>query len=163
MMPLNEEMQLEESAAGNELVDEPLSEEVLMGRSFDDTSQPVAEEALITPVPAAVDKVETLPPTLETPAVAMAGPSSAALFEREESEHFRTRWSEIQGSFVDEPRAAVLQADALVTEVIEHLTTMFNSEHRSLEGQWNQGSDVSTEDLRKALQRYRSFFNRLVV
>jgi hypothetical protein len=89
--------------------------------------------------------------------------SSTALLNREESEHFRTRWNEIQGKFVDEPRAAVQQADTLVSEVIEQITQMFANEHSSLEGQWNQGNDVSTEDLRKALQRYRSFFNRLVV
>lgn len=89
--------------------------------------------------------------------------SSTALLDREESEHLRTRWNEIQGKFVDEPRSAVQQADTLVSEVIEKITQMFANEHSSLEGQWNQGNDVSTEDLRKALQRYRSFFNRLVV
>ena len=89
--------------------------------------------------------------------------SSTALLDREESEHLRTHWNEIQGKFVDEPRSAVQQADALVSEVIEKITQMFANEHSSLEGQWNQGNDVSTEDLRKALQRYRSFFNRLVV
>lgn len=100
--------------------------------------------------------------THEAPIGTNAG-SSAALLNREESEHFRTRWSEIQGKFVDEPRSAVQQADALVSEVIEQITRMFANEHSSLESQWNQGNDVSTEDLRKALQRYRSFFNRLVV
>jgi len=89
--------------------------------------------------------------------------SSTALLNPEESEHYRTRWNEIQGKFVDEPRSAVQQADALVSDVIEQITQMFGNEHSSLEGQWNQGNDVSTEDLRKALQRYRSFFNRLVV
>ena len=89
--------------------------------------------------------------------------SAAALLDREESEHLRARWNEIQGKFVDEPRSAVQQADTLVSEVIEKITQMFANEHSSLEGQWNQGNDVSTEDLRKALQRYRSFFNRLVV
>jgi len=89
--------------------------------------------------------------------------SASALLDREVSEHLRVRWNEIQGKFVDEPRSAVQQADVLVTEVIEKITQMFTSEHTVLEGQWKQGSDVSTEDLRKALQRYRSFFNRLVV
>ena len=89
--------------------------------------------------------------------------SSGALLNREESERFRTRWNEIQGKFVDEPRAAVQQADVLVSEVIEQITQMFAKEHNSLEGQWNQGNDASTEDLRKALQHYRTFFNRLVV
>lgn len=89
--------------------------------------------------------------------------SSASLLNRDESEHFRMRWNEIQGKFVDEPRSAVEQADVLVTEVIRLITEMFTNEHSSLEGQWKQGNDVSTEDLRKALQHYRSFFNRLVV
>ena len=100
--------------------------------------------------------------THETPIGTNAG-SPASLLNREESEQFRTRWNEIQGKFVDEPRSAVEQADELVTEVIELITEMFNNEHRSLEAQWNKGNDVSTEDLRIALQRYRSFFNNLVV
>ncbi len=100
--------------------------------------------------------------THDTPSGTTAG-SSPALINHEESEHFRTRWNEIQGMFVDEPRSAVQQADALVSEVMENITQMFANEHSSLEGQWNQGNDVSTEDLRKTLQRYRSFFNRLVV
>ena len=80
-----------------------------------------------------------------------------------ESEQFRARWNEVQGRFVDEPRSAVQQADTLVTEVIEKITEMFANEHSLLEGQWNQGNEVSTEELRKALQYYRSFFNRLVL
>jgi len=91
------------------------------------------------------------------------GGSLAALLNRDLSEHFRTLWNEIQGKFVDEPRAAVQQADALVSEVVDQITQMFASEHSALEARWNQGKDVSTEDLRQALQRYRSFFNRLVV
>jgi hypothetical protein len=98
----------------------------------------------------------------ETP-ISMNVGSSAALLNLDESEQFRTRWNEIQGKFVDEPRSAVQQADTLVSEVIEKITQMFANEHSSLEGQWNQGNDVSTEELRKALQHYRSFFNRLVV
>jgi hypothetical protein len=89
--------------------------------------------------------------------------SPAALFNFEESEQFRARWNEIQGKFVDEPRFAVQQADALVSEVIEKITQMFANEHGSLEGQWNQGNDVSTEELRMALKHYRSFFNRLIL
>jgi hypothetical protein len=88
--------------------------------------------------------------------------SEAALLNHEVSELFRTRWNEIQGKFVDEPRSAVQQADALVADVIEKLTQMFANEHSSLEEQWEDGNDVSTEDLRRTLQHYRSFFNRLV-
>ena len=88
---------------------------------------------------------------------------SVAILNREESEHLRTLWNEIQGKFVDEPRLAVQQADALVSETVEKIIQVFATEHASLEGQWNQGIDVSTEDLRKAFQHYRSFFNKLVV
>jgi hypothetical protein len=88
--------------------------------------------------------------------------SLVALLDRDMSEHLRTRWDEIQGRFVDEPRSAVQQADALVFEVVEKITQMFANEYGSLESQWKQGNNVSTEDLRKSLQYYRSFFNRLV-
>jgi len=89
--------------------------------------------------------------------------SQAALLSQNESAHFRSRWNEIQGMFVDEPRTAVQQADELVSDVIEMITRMFSNEHNTLEAKWNQGNDVSTEDLRQALQHYRTFFNRLVV
>lgn len=89
--------------------------------------------------------------------------SVVPLLSHDESEHFRTRWNEVQGKFVDEPRSAVQQADALVSDVIEKITQMFANEHGALEAQWKEGKDVSTEGLRKALQHYRSFFNRLVV
>jgi hypothetical protein len=114
------------------------------------------------------DKQSSYTPPVVTPALQKAptlpvSGSLAALLDREESEHFRTRWNEIQGKFVDEPRTAVQQADGLVSEVVDRITRLFAQEHSSLESQWNLGSDVSTEDLRKALQHYRSFFNRLVV
>jgi hypothetical protein len=87
----------------------------------------------------------------------------APLLTPNESEHLRARWNEIQGKFVDEPRSAVKQADALVGEVIEKITQLFTSEQSLLEDQWKQGSEVSTEDLRQTLQHYRAFFNRLTM
>jgi hypothetical protein len=74
----------------------------------------------------------------------------------------RSRWEEIQGSFVDEPRRAVEEADSLVAELMQRLADSFAEERKGLEGQWDRGDDVSTEDLRIALQRYRSFFDRLL-
>jgi len=96
------------------------------------------------------------------PSIGTNAPLSVDLLNGEESEQLCTRWNEIQGKFVDEPRSAVQQADALVSDVTEKITQMFTDEHSTLESQWKQGNDVSTEDLRKALQRYRFFFNRLV-
>ncbi|PYL60508.1 MAG: hypothetical protein DMF24_09970 [Verrucomicrobia bacterium] len=84
------------------------------------------------------------------------------LFPENDSANFRNRWTEIQAAFVDEPRRAVEQADALVAEVIKRLASSFADERSKLEGQWGRGDNVSTEDLRVALQRYRAFFDRLL-
>ena len=74
----------------------------------------------------------------------------------------RSQWTDIQAGFVDEPRRAVERADGLVADAIKRLAETFANERAQLEGQWDRGSDVSTEDLRQALQRYRSFFSRLL-
>jgi hypothetical protein len=84
------------------------------------------------------------------------------LFTGSDGENFHRRWSDIQASFVDEPRGAVEQADSLVAEVMQHLATTFADERRALEQQWARGGDADTEDLRLALRRYRSFFDRLL-
>ena len=87
---------------------------------------------------------------------------NAALFNSEEAQRFRTQWTDVQAAFVDEPRKAVEQADSLVASAIKRLAEVFAEERQQLEGQWDRGDDISTEDLRLALQRYRSFFNRLL-
>jgi hypothetical protein len=84
------------------------------------------------------------------------------LFAGNESEDFRHRWADIQTAFVDEPRQAVEKADALVAAAIKRLAEVFAHERSTLEQQWARGGDVSTEDLRVALKRYRAFFDRLL-
>ena len=97
------------------------------------------------------------------PAVENNGDQHATpLFAKDESEDFRRRWTDIQAAFVDEPRQSVENADSLVASAIKRLAEIFARERSSLEQQWAQGGDVSTEDLRVALQRYRSFFDRLL-
>jgi hypothetical protein len=85
-----------------------------------------------------------------------------ALFADDELTEFRSRWDGIQSGFVDEPRQAVEQADALVADVVDRLTAGFSDARSRLEEQWAQGEDASTEELRVALTRYRSFFKRLL-
>jgi len=87
---------------------------------------------------------------------------SAPLFPNDELENLRGRWKEIQTAFVDEPRKAVEQADGLVASAMKRLAEMFAAERSKLEQQWDRGDSVSTEDLRVALQRYRTFFHRLL-
>ena len=84
------------------------------------------------------------------------------LFTEVEMEEFRTQWNPLQTGFVDEPRRAVEDADKLVASVMQRLAEGFANERSGLEKQWDRGDNVSTEDLRVALQRYRSFFGRLL-
>jgi hypothetical protein len=85
-----------------------------------------------------------------------------ALFPDDEVQAFRTRWEAIQTGFVDEPRTAVSEADALVAHVVTRLAEVFSQERTTLEQQWGRGDQISTEDLRLTLQRYRAFFDRLL-
>jgi len=87
---------------------------------------------------------------------------AAPLFPENEAGELRRRWDSVQASFVDEPRRAVEQADELVANAMKRLAETFANERAALESQWDRGDSVSTEDLRLALQRYRSFFGRLL-
>jgi hypothetical protein len=89
-------------------------------------------------------------------------PPPTPLFQDTEAQDFRSRWDHIQIAFVDEPQQAVKDADNLVAETMKRLAEVFTDERKKLETQWGRGDDVSTENLRIALQRYRSFFNRLL-
>ena len=84
------------------------------------------------------------------------------LFEDEAARKFRSRWQVIQGKFVDDPRDSVKQADDLVADIIKSVTMSFADRRIDLEKQWNSGANISTEDMRVALKRYRSFFERLL-
>jgi hypothetical protein len=89
-------------------------------------------------------------------------PPAVELFPTEEVERFRGEWREIQVRFVDDPRDAVQNADQLVAQVMQSLATTFTNHKHELEGRWQEGDKVETEDLRQALQQYRSFFNHLL-
>ena len=84
------------------------------------------------------------------------------LFAGEDADRFRQQWQEIQGRFVDDPRRAVEEGDSLVATLMQRLAETFADERANLEKQWDGAGDVSTEDLRVAVQRYRSFFERLL-
>ena len=84
------------------------------------------------------------------------------LLDEGQASSFTERWREVQVDFVDRPRESVEQADALVAELMQKLAASFSDERSRLEQQWEGGDEVSTEDLRVALTRYRSFFDRLL-
>jgi hypothetical protein len=103
----------------------------------------------------------------EVPAAAASGPAAGQeprtqLVGADEHAGFVARWQEIQAEFVDEPRKAVHDADALVTDLMQRLAEMLASERDQLESRMGADGDVSTEDLRQGLRRYRSLFERLL-
>ncbi len=109
-------------------------------------------------VPGARDKSRTHAVAAASAMERETGP----LFSGDEANELRSRWDAIQVGFVDEPRRAVELADNLVAGTMKRLAEIFTDERSKLEGQWDQGENVSTEDLRLALRRYRSFFSRLL-
>lgn len=117
-----------------------------------DTSDQPAEGGPVVEETAAQNQARTNP----------QGADLALLFDKDASEKFRNRWLAIQSKFVDDPNDSVKQADQLVLEVIDNMTKSFANRRGTLEKQWNGGETASTEDLRIALQHYRSFFERLL-
>lgn len=111
---------------------------------------------------------EETQPAAPPGAAGAAGPGPEAetttqpLLQTGDADGFHRRWESIQIGFVDDPRRAVADADALVAEVIRRLAETFSEERSRLEGHWGRGEDVPTDDLRLTLQRYRSFFHRLL-
>ena len=110
-------------------------------------------------VPTQDQDIETAPQS--TGAMASAS-NGGSLLPAEMDATFQQRWKEIQTRFVDEPRGAVEDADGLVANLMQQLAEGFAKERERLEAQWGRGEDISTEDLRVALQRYRTFFQRLL-
>ena len=91
-----------------------------------------------------------------------AAVEAAPLLPKNEVDDLHNRWNAIQTSFVDEPRKSVQEADKLVARSVQRLAEVFAQERSKLEQQWSRGEQISTEDLRVVLQRYRSFFSRLL-
>jgi hypothetical protein len=136
-------------------LDEGLTTAALAGRTSAPPVQDPEPRSFAADAPAAAEAPSREP-------VASPSAETAPLFPGDVATDLRTRWDAVQAGFVDEPRRAVEQADSLVAAAMKRLAETFAQERSSLEGQWDRGDDVSTEDLRIALQRYRSFFGRLL-
>jgi hypothetical protein len=140
--------------------DEPLGRDRDRGRpaASDQTSHQDT-----SPSKAQAEREDPSTPSSSAPSGrAGAGFDHEPLLPADQSERFTLRWQEIQASFVDHPRESVADADALVADLMQRLAEGFSKEREGLENQWGRGDDVSTEDLRVALTRYRSFFDRLL-
>ena len=124
------------------------------------TTSDIAHPEKVSEIQPASDD-RKLQPGQAVPAPLITG-EAGPLFPDDELHNFRALWDQAQTSFVDEPRKAVEQADHLVANVVKRIAEQFATERAQLETQWDRGDNVSTEDLRQALRRYRSFFDRLL-
>jgi hypothetical protein len=142
------------------IVVDPNSTETITERTLGPDTE---AHTLITPPPADVPLANVAGQSGTGTAVVRAREEErVALFVANEANELRGRWDSIQVGFVDEPRKAVQEADALVSATITRLAEMFAAERQKLEQQLDRSENVSTEDLRIALRRYRSFFARLL-
>ena len=105
---------------------------------------------------------DTPPEATDARAVPAEPEESQPLFADGNLSSLRSRWADVQAEFVDDPRGCVQKADNLVSDVVEDLTSRFSQARGRLEEQWDRGEEVSTEDLRVTLTRYREFFERLL-
>lgn len=118
---------------------------------------PIDDVATDNEVPVVVDTNQDPAPVLSD-----SNETGAPYLPVQSGEHATDRWRQIQAEFVDDPRKSVAEAHALVSDLMQRIVDSFANERAALEQQWSRGDNVSTEDLRVCLQRYRSFFSRLL-
>ena len=143
------------------------SEENLQNETADTLNPPAGEEVEIQREKPKLVRSETaaaqhLEPASATRQQGTENSGGEPLFPGNELSELQNRWDKIQTSFVDQPRNAVKDAEQLVSSAMQRLSEVFSDERSKLERQWNSGSNVSTEELRVAFQRYRSFFQRVL-
>jgi hypothetical protein len=138
------------------------SEDTLTTRDLASPTPAPEEVEEVRPETAAEPRDEVTPEVTPEAAAEPRADDDGPLLPESQGAELQTRWEAIQVRFVDDPRNAVEEADALVASTMQQLADGFASAREDLEGQWSRGEDISTEDLRLALQRYRSFFRRLL-
>ena len=110
---------------------------------------------MLTPVP--TDSTQA-----SNSAAASDGPRDFSYMRSDTKQEIDQRWQQVQSEFVDDPRKSVSHAHQLVSDAMQRIVDTFTHERNDLERQWSEGQDVSTEDLRVCLHRYREFFTRLL-
>jgi hypothetical protein len=107
----------------------------------------------------------------ETPAEVPAAPTAEpahgggrTIIESGAADGFHERWRDVQFGFVDDPQAAVRQADELADEVVRSFTDAIEAHKRALADRWRSQRDAAqdTERLRLLVRSYREFVDRLL-
>ena len=85
-----------------------------------------------------------------------------AFIKQNQVEALQSRWQTIQMEFVDKPKGTVAKADQLIEEVIDRLEQLLTQKRDELKQEWGRSDEPTTEELRLALQHYRTFLNQLL-
>ncbi|RAO35191.1 hypothetical protein PSN13_02446 [Micromonospora saelicesensis] len=105
-------------------------------------------------------------PTLESagtsrPAGSTVAAEPATLLDTDTAQGFRDRWRDVQLRFVDDPQAAAGEAQSLVEEAIQALSSALAAQKNTLGG-WQDAGSADTEQLRMAVRNYRDFLDRVL-
>jgi hypothetical protein len=114
------------------------------------------------PAPGTEQTTAARPPSNVYPLPTAQSREDRHFFADADVQRLRSEWSELMPRFVDEPRETVERADELVATALRRIAEVFADEKRQLEAEWSKGGELSTEDLRQAIRRYRAFFDRLL-
>jgi hypothetical protein len=133
--------------------EEPLEEETI-DEPMDEQEEPVIEEVIAEEV--------TLRQMPGARSQAGEEDDGVPFWGNGQVDDLRSQWTDIQTGFVDDPRKAVQQADQLLETTLHSLTDNFNNRRSALQRDWERNKDLSTEDLRVAMKRYRSFLEGLL-
>ncbi|MEU4323684.1 hypothetical protein [Nonomuraea dietziae] len=101
-------------------------------------------------------------PVESAPAGAPAVPAQRAALFDQDVDQAHTRWHDLQATFVDDPRQAMEQADQLVDEVVNALTSSLTTRTSELGDRWKNTDQGDTEQLRLALRDYGAMLEQLL-
>ncbi|CAN5907340.1 hypothetical protein BH23ACT10_BH23ACT10_33950 [soil metagenome] len=71
------------------------------------------------------------------------------------------RWRSLEERFVDDPTQAVDEADQLVEQAVDDITTALDKRRTDVRDRWADRDDATTEQLREALHHYRVLLGQL--
>jgi len=109
------------------------------------------------------DVVEPSAPQMPAaPTASGTGIRSVDLIAAGDVEQYRNDWRTVQHGFVDDPSAAVRDADALVGRLFDTITTRINEQRAALSANRSDDAAEHTEQLRRALRDYRTMFEQLL-
>jgi hypothetical protein len=140
----------EPDMAESDLADDPVDRQVIDR----DTTAPAGPRH---------DVVEPSAPEMPAaPTASGTGTRSVDLIAAGDVEQYRNDWRTVQHGFVDDPAAAVRDADALVGRLFDTITTRINEQRTALSAHRSDDAAEHTEQLRQALRDYRTMFEQLL-